>query len=486
MLTAPSPVDSVRIRPVTGCGTLQSPWGGWESQVEDGAEGRVVAFEPGFYAVTRPVCMPSGSVLEAPTGAEGRAWFLPASDGRPLDTMFLVDGAGGVTIRGVSFNGGGDRARHGVLVRAGTGIQLDGCRFGDFGAAGGAAIRIDGESPDRPVREIVIRGGRIANAREGIRLGRHTTDLLITDNQFEEVAGPALIVDPADHRSDYGLIFVKNRLRATRPEREGPFVRILSGAEGIRLAENTIEGSTAAPGPGHPAPGVEIRGGGASSSRRLEILLNRIFRTAGPGIAASRCGPGLLAAGNHVVTCGGGRQGGIDLARCHGVLVEDNEVAEREGPGIRLTDCVGTRVNGNEVTGHCDSLARGGGVGLLVEGPETRRLRVTDNRISGAREEGIRVDASRGVRLVGNEVQDCGGGIRVAGATNLLLVGNDCRDNGRCGIRVEAPVRRGLVALNFAILNGAPDLEVLGSRIRCHSNKVDRQGPMPAAAAVGG
>ena len=211
-------------------------------------------------------------------------------------------------------------------------------------------------------------------------------------------------------------------------------------------------------------------------------MLNRIAGTTGPGIAASRCDPGLLAAGNHLSACGSVELGGIDLVSCHGVLVEDNEVLDGPGPGIRLHDCSSTRLNGNEVRGGSDSPARGGTVGVLVGGTTTRRLRVTDNRISGVREEGVRVAAAHGLRLVGNEVQDCGHGIRIAEATNLLLVGNDCRDNGRGGIQVDFPVRRGLVALNHAILNGVTDLEIRGHRIRCRDNKVDRHGSRPEPA----
>ncbi|MGH2571573.1 MAG: right-handed parallel beta-helix repeat-containing protein, partial [bacterium] len=317
-----------------------------------------------------------------------------------------------------------------------------------------------------------------------LRLGPHTSDLLVVDNDFDEIAGPALLVDPHDHWSDYGLIFVKNRLRATKVRRDLPFLQLLAGAEGIRLAENAIEGPGASA-TRESAAGVEVRGGGTMSTRRLEILLNRIHGTTGPGIAAFQCGPGLLAAGNQLVACGSESLGGVDVVACHGALVEDNEIASPPGPGIRAQDCSSSHLHGNEVVGS-DSAARGGSVGVLVEGGGTRRLRVTDNRISGVRGEGLRVGAAHGLRLVGNEIQDCGEGIRVVSATNLLLVGNDCRDNGRGGIRVEGKVRRGLVALNHAILNGGPDLVVRGRGVRCHANKVDKAGSEPETAAAEG
>jgi hypothetical protein len=480
----------VRVRPASGCGTLQSPWTGWESQIEEPSTTRVFHLDPGFYEVSRPVRLPPGTALEAHTRLDGRAWFLPRAAGEPLDALCLVDGADRVAIRGVCFNGSGDRARHGILARGGTGLQIDECKFGDFGAPDGAALGIEGHTAERHVREVVIRRSRFVNGSRGIRLGPHVSDLLVVDNDFEEIVGPALLVDPLDHWSDYGLIFVKNRLRATKVRRDGPFVQLLAGAEGIRLAENSIEGpgapaaSASSRVAGESAAGVEVRGGGTLSTRRIEILLNRIHGTTGPGIAAFQCGPGLLAAGNQLAACGTESHGGVDVVACHGALVEDNEIASPPGPGIRAQDCSSSHLLGNEVVGS-DAAARGGSVGVLVDGAGTRRLRVTDNRISGVRGEGLRVGAAHGLRLVGNEIQDCGEGIRVVSATNLLLVGNDCRDNGRGGIRLEGAVRRALVALNHAILNGGPDLVVRGQRVRCRANKVDRAGSEPEAAAEG-
>jgi nitrous oxidase accessory protein NosD len=133
------------------------------------------------------------------------------------------------------------------------------------------------------------------------------------------------------------------------------------------------------------------------------------------------------------------------------------------------------RLNGNEVTGSCDGLMpRGGKSGLVVEGSGSRRVHVTDNRVHGLREAGVAIHAGRDVRVVGNEVQDCGLGIRAERTKRLVLVGNDCRDNGDGGIHVEDSVERAYVALNYAILNGPTDLLVAGSRVRCHDNKVDR------------
>ncbi|HMB69896.1 MAG TPA: right-handed parallel beta-helix repeat-containing protein, partial [bacterium] len=118
--------------------------------------------------------------------------------------------------------------------------------------------------------------------------------------------------------------------------------------------------------------------------------------------------------------------------------------------------------------------------GVLVEGGGSRRLRLTDNRIRCVKEDGLRIEWCAGARVVGNEVEDCGSGIRASRGTSLLLVGNDCRDNGDGGILVADAVHRGLVALNYAILNGTSDLEVHGEQIRCRANKVDR-GEYPSA-----
>jgi len=268
---------------------------------------------------------------------------------------------------------------------------------------------------------------------------------------------------------------VKNRLRTSMVERDAPLVRVLAGAENIRFAENVFEGpeTDAAPKPNGQAA-IEVRGGGPQSRRRLEVLLNTIAGMPGPAIEARQCGPGFVACGNRVTSCGTSKKASIDLTACHGVLIEDNEIRAPRGPAIRLADCQRARANGNDVQGPADSsLPRIGGPGVLVEGEGTRRVRVSDNRIRGLRESGLLATAGDGVRLFGNEVTDCGEGIRVRSVHALVLVGNDCRDNGAGGIHVEKNVRRGLVALNHAISNGPLDLAVHGEGVRCRDNRVE-------------
>ena len=437
-------VETVRLQPTGGCGSLESPWTGWEDQLEAGArsDAKVWILSPGFYGVSRPIRLASGTTLAADPAVDGRAWFLPAPTCQArLETLFLVDGHHEITLTGICLNGREHRAAHGLLVRCGTAVQVVGCRFGDFADESGAAILVSGESEDRHVRSVVVKDCHILNGAVGLRLGRDATDLLVTGNRFEEIAGPSLLLDPKDHWSSYGLIFVKNRAFATRPDRPAPFVHVMPGAEGIRIAENTFEGPTS---DGSEWSAVEVHGGGPMSTRRIEVLLNMIVGVPGPGIVARQCGPGFLAAGNRITACGSGDDGSIQLTACHGILVEDNEIDEPAGPGIRASDCRATRLNGNGVLGHSDrAMPRAGDIGIRIDGEGSRRLRITDNKISGMKEAGIRVDDSAGVRIVGNEVEDCGEGIRAAKARGLLLVGNDCRDNSDGGLLVDREVTRG-------------------------------------------
>lgn len=484
MSTSSVPSRARRVKPTGGCGTLDSPWTGWESQLEGASPGgEAVLLAPGFYGVTRPVRLASDTRLMGDATEEGRAWFLPIAPAAKLPALFLVDGAHDVTISGVCFNGRTTGARFGVLIRCGTKVQLTGCRFGDFHLEGGAAIAASGESSDRYVKSVVLQACHFVNGATGLQLGPDASDFLVTDCRFEENEGPALSVDPKDHWCDFGLIFVKNRIVCSSGVSRAACVRILPGAEGIRFAENTIEGARdRTPEGGAAQTGIEIRGGGPMSRRRVEVMLNRVRDMTGPGISARQCGPGFLAAGNQVYRCGTKDQASIDLVACHGVLVEDNEVVEPIGPGIGAHDCSGTRLNGNEVIGNADAIhPRGGSHGLWIRGDGSRRIRVTDNKVSSVRDHGLRVDDAREIRIVGNEVADCGSGIAVGAARSFLLVGNDCRDNGKYGIRVEPTATRGFVALNYAILNGTVDLEVAGERVRCRNNKVDRNGTRSAA-----
>ncbi len=502
MSTSSPPIEMLRATPTSGSGTLESPWTGWETGLErraggEAAAGVTVVFAPGFWGVSRAVRQRGDLKLVADAKEEGQPWLLPhgGDAGPALEALLVVDGVHRVTIQGLCFNGRRTRAASGVLVRCGTRIHLEGCRFGDFGDESGAAITIAGESEERFVREIVIQGCRIQHGARGLTLARNTSDLLVDENRFDDVSGPALLVDPQDTWTDYGLIFVKNRVTSSTAHRRSPHLRVLPGAEGLRLAENTIEmpagavstegtavaagtaGAAGANDAQDEAPAIEVRGGGPMSRRRLEVMLNRVVGSLGPGISARQCGPGFLAAGNHLLACGGPAAPALDLHACTGVLVEDNEISEIEGVGIRVKDCARARINGNEIVGSLEGASpRRGAVGLMLEGDGCRRVRVTDNRIRSVREEGIRVASGKSVRLTGNEVEDCGFGIRVANAQQFILVGNDCRDNSGGGIHVDPQVRRGFVALNYAILNGPVDLEVYGERVRCRSNKVDRRG----------
>lgn len=481
MSTTSLPAASIPVRPHSGYGTLESPWIGWEDQLEAALHDslpRHFTFGAGVWGVSRPVLLPTGTTLAAAANTEGRPWLLPMER---IETMFKVDGAHEVTLVGLCFNGRGAKAAHGVLLRAGTRMHVDACAFDDFAHEEGAALRIDGESRERHVRGVVVRSCHFVNGMIALKLERHVSDLLVTDNRFEEFRGPAVQLDPRDDWQDYGLIFVQNRISATTHDRQGPMLSVRPGAEGIRMADNDFAGPDDGREVGdHAWAAMQLRGGGARGRRRLELLSNRVVGVSGPAIEARHCGPGFLAAGNHVAACGTRRKAVIDVTDCHGALIEDNEIKEAAGASIRVASCTGTRVNGNEIHGLADATApRGGSSGVLVEGSGARRLRVTDNRIFGMRDPGILVAGGTGLRVVGNEVQDCGEGIRVTAGRNLLLVGNDCRDNGAGGIRVDGPVRRGIVALNYAILNGPVDLEVLGQRIACRRNKVDRSGTLP-------
>jgi hypothetical protein len=464
--------ETPTLRPASGCGTLESPWTGWEAQVEVRLpESGGFRLLPGFYGVSRPVRLADGvSLVEDPREA-GRAWFLPVANA-PMEALFEIEGRRHVRLSGLCLNGRGKRARRGILVRGVQGLELTSCRFEDFADAEGGAILVDG-APELPAREIVVQSCSFLHGAHGLRLGRNAADLLVADNRFEEITGSSLSIDPRDEWADYGLIFVQNRVRAAHETRTAPFVDVRPGAEGIRIAENILEAEGTAQRQSLPA--IDVRGGGPRSRRRLEVLLNRVVGIGGPAVRARQCGPGFAVAGNEIVACGNGKDGALELVGCHGILVEDNRVSEPSGAGIRAQDCSAARLNGNEIQGGSPSLPRGGTVGVLVEGEGSARLRLTDNRVSAVREDGVRIGWCRSVRVVGNEVEDCGRGIFVERAHRLLLVGNDCRDNGQGGIRIDREVRRGFVALNYAILNGTSDLDVRGDRIRCRSNKVDRQ-----------
>ena len=101
--------------------------------------------------------------------------------------------AEGVDVDGLAVGGGrGKGARHGVLVRGGSGFHLIATHLEDFQDEAGAALRIEGESEGHAAREIVVQACSFLNGATAVRLGRHATDLLIDDNRFAEITGPAL------------------------------------------------------------------------------------------------------------------------------------------------------------------------------------------------------------------------------------------------------------------------------------------------------
>jgi parallel beta-helix repeat protein len=477
--------EPVRVRPTAGYGTLSQPWLGWESQIDgdDLPPGpRTFIIPGGFYGVSRPIRLRTGTHIRSEGEADGPAWFLPTTvDGKGPEALFLIDGSHEITLSGLCLNGGEGTARYGIMIRCGTRIIIDNSRFGDFGHPTGAAVLVAGESRDRYVKEMVLQTSCFRHGSTALRLEGNTEDLLVLDNRFEEFSGASVVLDPGDHWNAYGLVFVKNRLRNLAERHQGPLLRIHPGAEGIRLAENVFEGPGVGESSAEALPAaVEVAGVGPLSTRRVECLQNRIVGTPGPGLRGRECGPGFVVAGNHFVACGHSESGSLVLERCHGVLIEDNEIAEIAGAGIDLNHCRELAVNGNEIVGTREAhTPRSGTVGIMARGNDSRRNRITDNRVSGVRQQGILVSAGREVRVTGNEIEDCGEGIRIRTLSRFLLVGNDCRDNSGGGIHVERQVTRGFIALNHSILNGPVDLQVLGERIRCLRNKVDRQGSLP-------
>lgn len=475
------PIETIRLRAARGSGTIESPWLDWEAHVEEALHGapRTFLFGAGFWGVSRSIRLGSAVKLAPEHPGEGRPWFVPSAE---LDSMFVVDGTHEVSLRDLGLEGRGGRARHGVLVRCGTRVEVRGCRFDDFGARGGCALRIAGESSDRWVRGVVVEGCTFLNGTVGMSVERDARDLLVADNRFEDIAGAALRVDPRGEWVDYGMLVLKNRIRAGGAERADPLVRIASGAQNLRFAENVLEGPDGDGAVAAEAPaGIELQGVGSAERLRLEVLSNRFASLGGPAIEARQCGPGLVASGNEITDCGTSHRAAIELSGCRGAAVEDNEVSAPRGAGVRLTECRRVRAQGNEVRGG----GRGddaGGAGFVVEGAGSHRIRLADNRASGLPGAGIDVWGGSALRLVGNEVQECREGIRVRAGKAVVLVGNDCRANGT-GIRVDDVVVRAVLALNQTIRNVRLDLEIRGERVRTRDNRTGRgQDPPPIPA----
>lgn len=468
-------IPAETVRAASGSGTIESPWLGWEAQVETALRGepRTFRFAAGFWGVGRTVRLGTGVEVGPEHAEEGRPWLVPVAD---MDALLLVDGSHETSIQGVGLEGRGGRARHGLIIRCGTRIHVRGCRFDDFTARDGAAVRVAGESADRWVRGVVVEACTFLNGTVGLSVERDARDLLVANNRFEDFGGPSIRVDPRGDRVEYGMLVLRNRIRDTRAGRMHALVRIGSGAQDLRFAENRLEGTD--PGPPAPdaPPGIDLEGGGAAERLRVEILTNVFTALRGPAIEARQCGPGLLASGNEVAGCGTSHRAAISLSDCRGALVEDNTITAPRGTGLRLAECRRVRAHGNEI------LSPGAGAdpsthpapGIVLEGARGHRVRLGDNRVLGATGAGIDVRDGTALRIVGNEVQECHEGIRVRAARAVILVGNDCRANGT-GIAVDRGVSRAVLALNCAVRNGRTDLSVRGSRVRRRENKVERE-----------
>ncbi|NNE43039.1 MAG: hypothetical protein HKN12_02425, partial [Gemmatimonadetes bacterium] len=91
MATTTETRETLSLTPPAGCGTLESPWTGWEATLEEtaAADTRVVNLAPGFYGVSRPVRLGAGILVRKDPAAPGQAWILPAAS-ESLETLFLV------------------------------------------------------------------------------------------------------------------------------------------------------------------------------------------------------------------------------------------------------------------------------------------------------------------------------------------------------------------------------------------------------------
>ncbi len=469
-------IPSETVRAASGAGTIESPWLGWEDQIEAAIRGqpRTFLFPAGFWGVGRTVRLGTGVEVGPQHAEDGRPWLVPVAD---VDALLIVDGSHETNVQGLGLEGRGGRARHGIVVRCGTRALVRGCRFDDFTARDGAALRVAGESADRWVRGVVVEGCTFLGGTVGLSIERDARDLLVTGNRFEDFGGPSIRVDPRGDRVEYGMLILRNRFRDARAERAHALVRIGAGARSLRFAENRLEGAEEA-GPTVPEapPGIELEGGGPAERLRLEVLMNVFTSLCGPAIEARRCGPGLLACANEIAGCGTSHRAAVTLSDCRGAVVEDNTITAPRGTGLRLAECRRVRAHGNEI------LTPGAGAdatthpaaGIVVEGARGHRVRLGDNRVAGATGAGIDIRSGTGLRIVGNEVQDCHEGIRVRAGRAVVLVGNDCRANGT-GIAVDRGVARAVLALNCTVRNGRTDLSVRGSHVRCRDNTVERE-----------
>ena len=109
MTTSIAHLEPLSLQPAGGCGTLESPWTGWEAPLERRSSGdrRVFVLAPGFYGLERPVRLADDVELISEEGHPDGPWFLPVDTRTPLEALFLIDGSRNVSLSGIRLNGRG-------------------------------------------------------------------------------------------------------------------------------------------------------------------------------------------------------------------------------------------------------------------------------------------------------------------------------------------------------------------------------------------
>jgi filamentous hemagglutinin family protein len=143
----------------------------------------------------------------------------------------------------------------------------------------------------------------------------------------------------------------------------------------------------------------------------------------------------------------GGSAIGVNAKSTENAIITNNAITGTRNEGIKVTDgSTSARVQGNAVTGGTNGIAINGGSAHIV----------SSNDVSNSRRAGIDVNNSDSTRLAGNTITDAAtSGIAITDSDDVIVNGGNTVNGGQTGLRVENSDRILVAANSFTGQIGA-------------------------------
>ena len=341
---------------------------------------------------------------------------------------------------------------HGLIVGA-SDITIDLNGHAVDGTGLDAGVLINGHD------SVTVTGGQIHEFDFGVMLGAGTSQNVVHGTRVENNQEAGIALSDADQNG------LGNTIRDNVVTGNSWGVALLSGTRHAVVRDNDFASNA------DTAVHME------QASQNL-VTHNEMARSSGAGVFMQGGGQNTVVE-NEMIANAEGVVVGEELIPSNNNLVERNVIEETNGPGVVISDSLGTHVVNNEIRE-----SNGGGIALDI----ARNSVITGNdmRSAGA---GIELSESTGNLIQDNNAGGTlGTGISLELSYDNDIVDNQASGNGGEGIEVSdsAPAGQGnLIARNVADSNGGDGFIIEGAGHTLTQNRAMLNGGWGIYAPVG-